>query len=343
MNQNSKKWKISAEMKKTKNKQLKEKGMIDLSIVEGFDHPDGSGDFSFIQSYEDQLLKLCELLKKFYNKSNLIIGNGVDELIDLLFLFFKNELNFKRVLILEPGYGRYEQSILRHQLNVVKFPRVILRKNSLEQQSIDTLVTFIGQHKVDAVIFSNPGNPYPLRYSKEEIGGLLNGINKSILVVIDEAFIEYAVKSNSLTALDLTKEHKNLFVLRTFSKIYGMFGLRVGTLFNDKYLTDILRYKRKYTVPQSSISELVNIFNKNNLQKYWINTYNKNKSRLDMFLKRIDDVVIAGGTNFVLFVSDKPRSFLFKVKDVTSKFNIKGKYFYRVTIPNEEILSHMEF
>lgn len=323
----------------------KEKAIIDLSIVEGFDHLDEVGFFSSIHSYNQSLIELNRILKRFFKTEQFIIGNGIDELIDLLFLFFKQDLKLKKILILEPEYGRYKQSILRYGIKPIGFPRVILYKEKLYLQSIDNIITFIEKNNIDAVVFSNPGNPYPGYYTKEEIEKMMNKINPSTFVVIDEAFVEYAVKNNSLTTLELIKKFKNLFVLRTFSKIYGIFGLRVGMLFNDGYIQKILHYKRKYTISQSSAIELIKILKSSSIQKYWINTYTNNKNGLQTFAKKAQDKysIITGSTNFVLFLCDKPTSFLFKVKDVTEKFNIKGKYLYRVAIPNKEIIQHIEF
>ena len=269
--------------------QQKEETPIDLSVVEGFDTIDKRGSFSFIRTYDEKFAELNNSLKQFFRTEDIVIGNGIDELIDLLFLFFKNDLRLKRVLTLEPGYGRYKQSILRHGLVAVEFPRVFLYNNSLRQQSIESLISFVEKNKIDAVIFSNPGNPYPGYYSNKEIEKLLKKIDNTVPVILDEAFVEYAVKSNSQTALSLIKIHNNLFVLRTFSKIYGMFGLRVGVLIaNKKYINPILCYKRRYTVPQPSISELISILKTGNLKKYWVDKYNDNKKRLRLFTKKVD-------------------------------------------------------
>lgn len=78
------------------------------------------------------------------------------------------------------------------------------------------------------MFIANPNNPTGTYLTKSELINLRNKLNQNILLVIDDAYHEYTTSSDYISALDLFKNKENVFILRTFSKIYGLASLRVG-------------------------------------------------------------------------------------------------------------------
>jgi histidinol-phosphate aminotransferase len=80
--------------------------------------------------------------------------------------------------------------------------------------------------KTSLIILANPNNPTGLQISRETLEEFLRAVPEHVLVVLDEAYAEYSSDQN--LGLTLLKQHQNLLVLRTFSKAYGLAGLRIG-------------------------------------------------------------------------------------------------------------------
>ncbi|MER8235846.1 histidinol-phosphate transaminase [Streptomyces sp. NPDC094049] len=91
------------------------------------------------------------------------------------------------------------------------------------------------------VIVCNPNNPTGTLVAHDELRAFLTAVPPTCLVAVDEAYHEYARGPEHSTALDLCAEHPNLVVLRTFSKAYGLAGLRTGYLVGDASLVGELR------------------------------------------------------------------------------------------------------
>ena len=94
--------------------------------------------------------------------------------------------------------------------------------------------------KTKIVFIANPNNPTGTYLTKKEILDLRKKLNKKILLVIDDAYAEYMKNKDYLSGLDLFKRKDNVFVLRTFSKMFGLASLRVGWGYGSKKIVDAL-------------------------------------------------------------------------------------------------------
>ena len=95
------------------------------------------------------------------------------------------------------------------------------------------------------VVFCNPNNPTGTAARTEEVRKMLDAIPEKVLFVLDEAYIEFA-DEKAADGLTLLNEYPNLMVCRTFSKVYGLAGLRVGWVAGDE---DLMRYLYKVREP----------------------------------------------------------------------------------------------
>jgi histidinol-phosphate aminotransferase len=78
------------------------------------------------------------------------------------------------------------------------------------------------------LVVCNPNNPSSTAVGIDEIAALLDAVPRHVCVIVDEAYCEFSTREDPDTSLDLLRRHPNLVLLRTFSKVYGMCGLRIG-------------------------------------------------------------------------------------------------------------------
>jgi histidinol-phosphate aminotransferase len=153
------------------------------------------------------------------DNNQIIFGAGSDEVILMLARAF-----------LEPGD---ENIMATHTFPQYKHNAEIEGAVCIEvplQQGVHDLEAMLGRvtDKTKIVWICNPNNPTGTLLSHEEIRSFMVRISPQVLVVLDEAYAEYDVSGQYPDGLKLLKEHANLILLRTFSKIYGLASLRIG-------------------------------------------------------------------------------------------------------------------
>ncbi len=146
------------------------------------------------------------------------VSPGADGAIDYLSRAFLTPDD--TMLISEPGFSYYPMSARYHHGNINTYP--ISKAQDFQQRASDILA----QYNDERLLYvTTPHNPSGSELPISEITTLAEGVNDHTLVVIDEAYGEY---SDNPSAIELIEEHDNIAVLRTFSKAYGLAGLRIG-------------------------------------------------------------------------------------------------------------------
>ena len=194
--------------------------------------------------YPDPLqLKVKERLSaiKGIASSNIFLGNGSDECIDLLIRAFC-EPAVDNIVICPPTYGMYEVSA---NINDVPVKKVPLTPDF--QLNLEALANAIdGNTKL--IFLCSPNNPTGNSLHRDDVEALLN--NYFGLVVIDEAYINFS-KFNSFTRE--LPEYPNLVVMQTLSKAWGLAALRIGMAFASEQIIGILnKIKPPYNINQAS-------------------------------------------------------------------------------------------
>jgi histidinol-phosphate aminotransferase len=160
------------------------------------------------------------LSKKLHvGAENLIFGNGSDELIDIIIKTFcaaDEEIISADITFLE-----YKIIALQNGRKV----RCVPLKNF--HYDLPAIKKAIGK-RTKAVFIANPNNPTGTYVSRAEVDDFLDGLPRRVIVVFDEAYLEFVDKEDFPETLHYFKEGKNIIILRTFSKIYGLAGLRIG-------------------------------------------------------------------------------------------------------------------
>lgn len=106
-------------------------------------------------------------------------------------------------------------------------------------------VDLIGLTRTGAnfIYFSNPHVPYGRAKGRDEIEAVLKTLNKSQILIVDEAYIDFSGREKELSCVDLVKKYENLIIVRTFSKIYGLAALRIGY-----YVTRNRKFSEYFTI-----------------------------------------------------------------------------------------------
>lgn len=174
---------------------------------------------------------------KNVNPKQILLGNGSDEVLDLLFRAFC-EPKIDNIISLPPTYGMY--SVLAN-INAVE-NREVLLSNDFQPQIEKIFEAVDANTKI--IFLCSPNNPTGNSFSEESVRTLLEKFNG--FVVIDEAYIDFSDKEGWLQKLD---QHPNLIITQTLSKAYGLAGIRLGVCYaSAEVITVLNKIKPPYNV-----------------------------------------------------------------------------------------------
>jgi len=250
----------------------------------------GEGFNRYPDPYQYELKEAISEVKKV-NVSSIFLGNGSDEPIDLIIRLFCNPRKDK-IIITPPTYGMYEVAA---EVNEVEIFRVSLSEtfqlipsNILEQATEYTKVLFL----------CSPNNPSANALDQNHIVQLINDFPG--IVVLDEAYIDFCPQYSLIDQLD---SFKNLIILQTFSKAWGMAGLRLGMAFSNP---EIINYLNKIKPPYniSEVTQQLALTALENVEKKeeFVTGIRKEVEYLQNELENIEivDKVYPSDTNFLL-------------------------------------------
>ena len=232
---------------------------------------------------------------KQVKSEQILLGNGSDEVLDLIFRTFC-EPGEEEVLILPPTYGMY--SVLA-KLNNIIVKEVPLNKNF--EIEIDSVLEAVNQ-KTKIIFICSPNNPSGNAIPLDQIEQLLDRF-KGILVV-DEAYIDFSEQKSALSILD---QYPQLLVCQTFSKAYGLAGIRLGMCYANPLIIDYFnKIKPPYNVNSLTQSRaLAQLETTESIQDQVISLISERK-KLEQELKQFDFVskIYPSDANFLLVVVD---------------------------------------
>ena len=186
---------------------------------------------------EDDSNSLREVLSNKFkiDPKRIICGSGSDQIFDLTCRLFLNPGD--EVIVTEFGFIMYK---IYASLNKAK---VVLAKEKNFKTSVEEIIKKVSD-KTKIVFIANPNNPTGTYLSKNEMLNLRKKLRSDILLVVDDAYFEFINSDNFSSGLDLFKDSANVLVTRTFSKIYGLAGLRLGWGYSSEEIIDSM-YKIK--------------------------------------------------------------------------------------------------
>jgi histidinol-phosphate aminotransferase len=238
--------------------------------------------------------KLAEI--KGVKPEQIFLGNGSDEAIDLLIRAFC-EPNQDSILITEPTYGMYSVCA---DVNAVNLQRVLLTPDfDLDLEAIPN--TFDATTKI--IFLCSPNNPTGNLLDRDKIIQVLKRFYG--LVVIDEAYIDFA-KSKSFTQ-ELEK-YPNLVILQTFSKAWGLAGLRLGMCFASEAIINVLnKIKYPYNVNVRTQALALDALENAHVKEAWVKEIVKERSKLMKAVSKLEitqHVYPSDGNFFLVRVND---------------------------------------
>ena len=176
---------------------------------------------------------------KGIGKEKILLGNGSDEVLDLIFRAFC-EPNRDNIITLPPTYGMY--AVLAN-INAIENRTVLLTEEF--QPKVAQILNEIDQNS-KILFLCSPNNPSGNSFTEEIVEELLTKFNG--LVVIDEAYIDFSEQNSWLEKL---KQFPNLIITQTLSKAYGLAGIRLGVCYGSEEIIKVLNsIKPPYNVNQ---------------------------------------------------------------------------------------------
>ncbi|MGB5500734.1 MAG: histidinol-phosphate transaminase [Maribacter sp.] len=197
-------------------------------------------------------LKVVLAKQKGVNVKNILLGNGSDEVLDLIFRAFC-EPNKDNIVSLPPTYGMYK---VLSGINAVENREVLLTQAF--ELDVEGILGAVDENS-KIIFICSPNNPTGNSFDEMAVLRLLNEFPG--LIVIDEAYIDFSAKESWLKRL---MEFPNLIITQTLSKAYGMAGIRLGLCFASQEIIAILnKIKPPYNVngltQKRALSQVLNI------------------------------------------------------------------------------------
>ena len=169
-------------------------------------------------------------------ESQIITGNGSNELIELIVRTFLEP--GEEVIQAFPTFLVYQKIVSGAGGDMISVP---LSNFRIDPEAMLAAIT----PRTKMIIINNPNNPTGTALLAHEMQDLLQRVSRDIVVVLDEAYIEFASEESVANGLHLASYHPLLIVLRTFSKLYGLAGLRIGYGFASEKVVDYMNRVRQ--------------------------------------------------------------------------------------------------
>lgn len=272
-----------------------------MVFLDANENPFENGVNRYPDPHQRKLKSVLSEIKGISTK-NILLGNGSDEVLDLIFRAFC-EPNQDNVVILPPTYGMYE---VLANLNAISIKKVNL--DDLFQPKVDAILN-VTDINTKLLFICSPNNPSGNSFAYKAIEKLL--LNFKGIVVIDEAYIDFSTEKSWLTRL---KEFPNLIVTQTLSKAYGMAGIRLGICYASEAIITVLNtIKPPYNINELTQIKAIELLSITDLAKNQIADILKERRNLITELQTISYIskIYPSDANFVLV----------KVDDANKRYN----------------------
>lgn len=230
--------------------------------------------------------------------ANIFLGNGSDEAIDLLFRTFC-EPSRENVVSIQPTYGMYRVAADTNDVAV----HLVSLNDDFELDAEAVLAAVTPETKI--IFLCSPNNPSGNALDHNQMVRIIE--NFPGIVVVDEAYIDFCPEKSFLLLLG---QYSNLVILQTFSKAWGMAGLRLGMAFADAQIIEMLsRIKYPYNLSMLTQQKALELLADEQQMLDWVSVILKERSKLVDGLSKYPFVVKIYPTdaNFLLVKTHDPR------------------------------------
>jgi len=285
------------------------KEFISLNAIDVNRYPDG-----------DSFILKNEIKKKFNVSSDqIIVGNGSNDILDIIARVFLSP--GRSSMFSQYSFAVYPLASKSCGAEIIEVP-----VNDDFSINLERMVSSIKKN-TSIVFIANPNNPTGSYVNLSSIESFLDSINKEVIVVLDQAYFEY-VENDEKNSIELIKKYPNLFITRSFSKAYGLAGLRVGFGIGSPKIINLLnRLRQPFNVNLFAQELAVLALKDNDFIKH---TVSRNKIIRDEMTKEISSkgiLCLPSMANFVLArVSDLNKLNTNIVSAGVSFFNLLLEY-----------------
>ena len=239
---------------------------------------------------------------KGVNEQSIFFGNGSDEAIDLMFRMFCRP-GVDNAVAIEPTYGMYGVCA---DINDVEYRRVLLDENF--QPDAEKIMAATDAN-TKLIFFCSPNNPSANNIDRKVIDSVLDRFEG--IVIVDEAYIDFAGVPSYLEQLE---SRPNLIVLQTFSKAWGMAGIRLGMAFAQPEIIGIMnKVKYPYNINQLTQQRAMDEVMQYDRVQEWVKSILRERARLMKEFAKLDCTlqVYPSDANF----------FLARIKDAKATYD----------------------
>lgn len=228
----------------------------------------------------------------------LVVGNGSDEILDLL-VRATTLPGRSNIITIPPTYGMYGVVARTNNVEV----REVLPAEDFSFTAANIMKAADGETRI--IFICSPNNPTGMLAPRDEVIGLAEQFEG--LVVIDEAYIDFSGTGGFLSLLD---DYENIFILRTFSKARAMAGARLGIGLGHPFLVKVLNdIKMPYNVNSLTLAAALTNLDREEIYSSQVSRIRKSREKLSRELQNIDGIgkVFPSDANFILVRLDRPR------------------------------------
>ena len=269
-------------------------------------------------------------------KDQIVLGNGSNEILLMSAIAFCHPGDE----IIHSQYGFEMYSIITK----IAGAHSVIAEQEKYVLNLNSILKKINNSK-KLILIDNPNNPTGTYIKKKNLSNFLSKVPKNIVVVIDGAYAEYVNNKDYDSKFSLVKKYENLIITRTFSKVYGLAGMRIGWCYTSKKIASILnKIKPPFNVNKMALSMASEALkDKKHLQRN-ILVNNKNRTWFQKELKKLHLKSIPSSTNFAFIEckknsdeADKIFSILFDSGIIVRQLHSYGlPHCLRITIGNKE-------
>ena len=272
-----------------------------MVFLDANENPFENGVNRYPDPHQGKLKAVLSEIKGISTK-NILLGNGSDEVLDLIYRAFC-EPNQDNVVILPPTYGMYE---VLANLNAIGIKKVDL--DTEFQPKVEEILNSADAHS-KLLFICSPNNPSGNSFTTEAIEKMVS--NFKGIVVIDEAYIDFSTEKSWLTRFN---EFPNLIVTQTLSKAYAMAGIRLGICYaSEEIITVLNTIKPPYNINELTQKKAIELLSIKDLASNQIADILKERETMITELQSVSYIskIYPSDANFVLV----------KVDDANKRYN----------------------
>jgi histidinol-phosphate aminotransferase len=264
-----------------------------------------------------QLLEKIKTFNGIDSVNKILLGHGSDNILRMILQVFTNQ---SKCMVLLPTYDNFRAQAESFGNNVIG-----IKVSDATEESINNINSEIIKHQPQLIYITNPNNPIGYQIENEGLKKILNTARSiNALVIVDEAYYEFSRESS----LPLLPQYKNLLIIRTFSKAFGLAGIRLGYLLANEEIVEELQkvYNPKdVTMLSASVGEYM-LNNYDKIEKY-VDEVNSNKEIFYNYCNQHNIKYYPSKANFVSFEVDNAANYINFMADNKVYLRDRKSYF----------------